>query len=141
MKKSRFLVSFRSSTSELSKEGNIYHKVSLQSFAEKVDDKWIANDTLDFLRVSNLTFEMWFKGKTSPSNILILDVEYRVAGVTEYLVDDVVKQHSTTGIECTSCVQATLYDIIDVAESVNIEKYKSTMFNAIKMANIVANRF
>lgn len=141
MKKSKFLVSFRSSTSEVSKDGNVYHKVSLQSFAEKVDDKWIANDTLDFIRVSNLTFEMWFKGKTMPSNILMLDVEYRVAGVTEYTVDGIVKKHTSTSVECVSCVQATLYDIIDVAEYVNIERYKTTMFNAIKMANIISNRF
>ena len=141
MKTSKFLVAFRSSTEEISKEERVYHKVSLQSFAEKVDDKWIFNDSLDFLRVSDVSFKMWFKGKNIPSNILVVTVEHRIAGVTEYTVDDVIKQHTTTGVECVSVIQATIYDIIDVAETVDIERYKTTMFNSIKMANIISSRF
>lgn len=141
MKTSKYFVSFRSSSKEVSKEGNTYHKVSLQSFAEKVDDKWIANNSLEFLRISDVSFNMWMKGKSIPSNILLVTVEHRIAGVTEYVKDDVVHQHTTTGMECTSILQATIYDVVDVAESVDIERYKSIMFNSIKMANIVSSRF
>lgn len=138
MKTSKFLVAVRSYSLEVSKEESNYYKVELQSFARKDEDSnWVEDTSLDMIRVSKSTFKVWMKGKLSPSNILIIGVEHRIAGVTSYIKDEVQKFHTVTGREAISVLQATLYDIVDVSRNVDIEDYKQLMFQSIKQANLI----
>lgn len=126
------LVAIRSYSRELSKTGKVYYKLEVQHFASKVEDKWIEDNSLELLRVSDTFFNMWLKNKAITSNILILEIEDRIADVTEYVDDEVTKTHTITSKEIVKCTQSTVYDLIKISKTVDLEDYIDDMKNVVR---------
>lgn len=140
----KVLVAVRNYSKEVSNKGNVYYKIELQSFASKASEGWVESKTLSKVNVSETFFRLWLKDKLSASNMLLLSIEHHIKGVTEYVdTDDKVQQHSEDGVDVKEALQATVFDLIDINESVDISKYLPYMVKAIEAACVkqaVSNR-
>ena len=136
------LVAIRSYSREVSKLGKVYYKLEVQHFASKLEDKWVEDTSLELLRVSESFFDIWLKNKAITSNILILDIEDRIKDVTEYVDDkdeDKLKTHTTTCKEVIKSLQSTVYDLIRISKTVNLEDYIDDMKTVVRTISLRSN--
>ncbi len=132
---------------ETSKDSKVYYKLMINPLASKVDGVWVKplpivvkgkTYPLTMLRVSKSTYDKWVKGKDSLFNVVVLTCDEHIAGVTEYLKDDVVHTHgnedSTLGdisFDVQSCIQST-YEIYELeADGVSLRVPKEVLLKGI----------
>ena len=135
MKKINVLAAVRTFSVEKSIRGNVYYKVEIQQYASKESGSSIWTDTilttdkskeLTMIRISEQMYKLWFKDKLINGNVLILELEEHVAGVTEYLKGDDVcihgeeliasgkVSHGDISYDCISAKQALALDIVRI---------------------------
>lgn len=128
------LVAVRNFSIEKSVLGKVYYKVEIQQYASKESSSSIwtnvvlsAKDKeLTMIRISESMYKLWFKDKLINGNILILELEEHIAGITEYLIGDDVKVHGSESIssgkanigdisyDCISVQQALALDLVRI---------------------------
>ena len=132
------LVIVASNSVELSQSGNVYHKIEIQVLASKGVDAKVWTPTvvttkttkskgvvvreLTMIRVSDVTFKMFFKGKLSNSNSLVLTLDEHINGLTTYVDSkgtsrvhgdgDATAVKGDISMDCTFARQATIIDLV-----------------------------
>lgn len=132
-----YIVAVRVASKEVSKSDNSYWKIELQCFAgRKLDSsEWVEYSGLTLIRCSEVFHKLYLSNKLSNGNIIKLQVAEHIKGVTEYLdKDGNVCIHSENGLDCISAEQCTIYDLIHVKKTVDIEDYLPYMNQAIQQA-------
>jgi len=140
----KVLVAIRNYSVETKEDGTVYYKLEVQPFAVKGEESLyckaydIFAETTKF-NVSSVFHKLWLKDKLSAGNILLLTVEHRISGVTTYVKDNEILTHDKTSLDVKEALQATMFDLIDVNETVDISKYLGIMNNNIRLACMKAN--
>lgn len=145
MTKVEVLCIIASNSVEVSQSGNIYHKIEIQQLASKVQDAkvWTSSIVttkttklkgsvvreLSMIRVSDVTFKMFFKGKLSNSNTLVLSLDEHINGITTYEDakgvsrlhgdTDATSVKGDTSMDCTFAKQATIIDLVRANKSLD----------------------
>jgi hypothetical protein len=139
----------------VSKQNQVYYKLMINPLASKVDGKWTAAPSivvnqkvypLTMIRVSEQTYNKWVKGKDLLFNILVLNCDEHIAGVTEYIKDGEVHKHGTKNstlgdisFDVQSCIQST-YEIYELeADGVALKVPKEVLLKGIMNAQQSSN--